>query len=175
MGLDLREAISSRRSIRSFSPQQVDRSVIDRILLDANKAPSAGNLQARDFIVVTAVEVKKKIAEAALNQAFIAEAPVVVVVCANKARSMSKYGRRGANLYSILDAALAAQNLMLSCINEGLGSCYVGAFNEGKVRKILGLPKTAVPVGIIPIGYPDENPIPTDRLPIEQIVHWEEW
>ena len=61
--MDLREAISSRRSIRSFSPQQVDRSVIDRILLDANKAPSAGNLQARDFIVVTAVEVKKKIAE----------------------------------------------------------------------------------------------------------------
>ncbi len=173
--MDLREAISSRRSIRSFSGEQVDRPTIDRILQDANRAPSAGNLQARDFIVVTSKGVKKKIAEAALNQDFIAEAPVVVVVCANKERSRAKYRRRGANLYSILDAALAAQNLMLSCTNEGLGSCYVGAFNEKNVRKILAFPNSAVPVGIIPIGHPDENPIPTDRLPIERIVHREEW
>ena len=173
--MDLREAISSRRSIRNFSQQQVEKSTIDQILSDANKAPSAGNLQARDFIVIRDETRKKEIAEAALGQSFISEAPVVVVVCANKERSKSKYGRRGANLYSILDAALATQNLMLSCTNEGRGSCYVGAFNEGKVRKILGIPKTAMPVGIIPIGYPAEKPKPTDRMPIEQIVHQEKW
>jgi FMN reductase [NAD(P)H] len=64
---------------------------------------------------------------------------------------------------------------MLSCLEEGLSSCYVGAFNEGNVRKILGMPKSVVPVGIIPIGATGESPPVTDRLPIQQIVHWEEW
>ncbi len=173
--MELREAISERRSIRAYAKGEIEKARLLRFLEDANMAPSAGNLQARDFIVIRDADQKKEIADAALGQRFIADAPVVVVVCANKARSSSKYGRRGANLYSILDAALAAQNLMLSCTNEGLGSCYVGAFNEKRLRKILAIPKTVVPVGIIPIGHPDETPPPTDRISIEQIVHWEKW
>jgi nitroreductase len=173
--LELREAISKRQSIRVYTPREVEKAKLLRILEDANKAPSAGNLQARDFIIVRDEGRKKEIARAAFDQSFIARAPVVVVVCSNKARSAAKYRRRGANLYSILDAALASQNLMLSCLEEGLSSCYVGAFNEGTVRKILGIPKTLVPVGIIPVGYPDEKPHSADRLPLAKIVHWEEW
>jgi nitroreductase len=173
--LDLREAISKRQSIRVFKPREVEKAKLIRILEDANKAPSAGNLQARDFIVVLDESRKKEIAAAALEQRFVAEAPVVVVICANKARSSSKYGRRGANLYCILDAALAAQNLMLSCLEEGLSSCYVGAFNEKKLRKILAIPKTVLPIGIFPIGHPNEKPYHTDRLPTEHIMHWEDW
>lgn len=173
--MELREAISKRQSIRIYTPREVEKAKLLKILEDANKAPSAGNLQARDFVVVRDEGRKKEITAAALDQSFIARAPVIVVVCANKDRSASKYRRRGANLYSTLDAALATQNLLLSCVEEGLGACYVGAFNEKKVRKILGLPRTVVPVGIVPIGYPDENPHPTDRLPLEMIVHHEEW
>ncbi|MFQ5800474.1 MAG: nitroreductase family protein [Candidatus Hydrothermarchaeales archaeon] len=173
--LELRVAIFKRHSIRAFRDDEVEEGRLLKILEDANQAPSAGNLQARDFIVVKDKETKKDIARAALDQGFIAQAPVVIVICANMARSAAKYGRRGAELYSILDAALAAQNLMLSCVEEGLGSCYVGAFYEDQIRKILGVPETVVPIGIIPIGYPDEEPYITDRLPIERIVHREKW
>jgi nitroreductase len=173
--MDLREAIFNRRSIRVFKDDVVEDEKLRRVLVDANQAPSAGNLQARDFIVVTDKDAKREIAKAALDQDFIAEAPVVIVVCANRTRSAAKYGRRGAVLYSVLDAALAAQNLMLSCTEERLGSCYVGAFHEGAVKKILGIPETIIPVGIIPVGYPDEEPYITDRLPLEKIVHWRQW
>lgn len=173
--MELRKAITDRHSIRSYKAEGVEEEKILRILKDANQAPSAGNLQARDFIVVRDSATKEEIAGAALDQDFISDAPVVIVVCANMARSAAKYGRRGAALYSILDAALASQNLMLSCTEEGLGSCYVGAFNEGRIRKMLGLPDTVIPVGIIPIGYPDEKPYITDRLFIDSIIHWEMW
>jgi nitroreductase len=173
--VDLREAIVNRHSIREFKDRAVEDGLIHKVLEDANKAPSAGNLQARDFIIIRDEGIKKEIARAALNQDFITGASVVVVICANTVRSAVKYGRRGAGLYSILDAALAAQNLMLSCVEEGLGSCYVGAFDEGRIRKVLGIPETVIPVGIIPIGYPDEEPFITDRLPLRNIVHFEKW
>ncbi|RMF91461.1 MAG: nitroreductase family protein [Methanobacteriota archaeon] len=173
--MELREAIFNRHSIRRYRAQDVEREKLLKILEDANQAPSAGNLQARDFIIVTDPGAKEEIARASLDQRFIAEAPVVIVVCANMARSAAKYGRRGAGLYSILDAALAAENLMLSCTEEGLGTCYVGAFDEERVGRLLGIPETAIPIGIIPVGYPDEEPLATPRLPIEEIVHWNGW
>jgi nitroreductase len=173
--LELREAIYDRYSVREYTDEIVVREKILKVLKDANQAPSAGNLQARDFIVISDEGKKGEIARAALGQDFLATAPIVIVVCATLTRSGAKYGRRGEDLYSILDAALAAQNLMLSCTEEGLGSCYVGAFNEGTLRKILGMPETVLPVGIIPIGYPDEDPYITKRLPIEKIIHWEKW
>lgn len=173
--MELRETIFKRRSIRAFRDEEVEEEKLLKVLKDANQAPSAGNLQARDFIVVKDKETKKDIARAALDQDFIGQAPVVIVVCANTMRSAAKYGRRGAELYSILDAALAAQNLMLSCTEEGLGSCYVGAFYEEQIKKLLGIPETLHPIGIIPIGYPDEEPYITDRVSIERIVHRERW
>jgi len=173
--LELRTAIFGRRSIRAYKRREVERGRIMKVIRDANQAPSAGNLQARDFVVVMESARKKALAEAALGQDFIAEAPVVLVVCANRRRSASKYGRRGAELYCILDAALAAQNLMLSCTEEGLGTCYVGAFDERRVRSLLELPGHVLPIGIIPVGYPDEEPYLTDRLPVEEITHWERW
>jgi len=173
--LNLREAVFTRHSIRKFKPDQVEEEKIMRVLAAANQAPSAGNLQARDFIVVRDEGRRKEVARAALNQGFVAEAPVVIVVCANQRRSSSKYGRRGAGLYCILDAALAAENLMLSCADEGLGSCYVGAFDERRLKKVLAIPRHITPVGIIPIGYPDEEPEITGRLALDRIVHREVW
>lgn len=173
--MELREAVEKRRSIRAFKEKEVEEEKLECVLMQANLAPSAGNLQARDFVVIRSKEMRKKVAEAALSQKFIEEAPVVIVMCANINRSAAKYGWRGAELYCIVDAALAAQNLMLSCVDAGLGSCYVGAFDDDKIKKILNLPDYAIPVGIIPVGYPNEEPYPNPRLPLKKIVHYEKW
>jgi nitroreductase len=173
--LELREAIFNRHSIRAYKSKEVKEAKLIRILEDANQAPSAGNLQARDFIIVKDKQRKNEIARAALNQDFIAQSPVILVICANRSRSAMKYGKRGAVLYSILDAALAAQNLILSCEEEGLGSCYVGAFDEEMIRRILRIPEDIFPVGIIPVGFPDEEPFISERIPIERLVHRERW
>jgi len=173
--MELREAIFNRQSIREFKELGVNKEKILKILEDANQAPSAGNLQARDFIVVSDKNKKAALAKAALMQDFVAKAPAVIVVCANGARSSSKYGKRGRELYSVIDASLAAQNLMLSATEEGLSTCFVGAFDETEVKKILNIPQGISPVGILPIGFSDENPAKTDRFEKEFIVHWEGW
>jgi len=173
--VELREAVEKRRSIRAFKKKEVEEEKLEYILTCANLAPSAGNLQARDFVVVKSKEMRKKVAQAALSQEFVEEAPVVIVMCANINRSAEKYGWRGAKLYCIVDAALAAQNLMLACVDAGLGSCYVGAFDDDEIRKILNLPEHVIPVGIIPLGYPDEEPHPAPRLPLKKIAHYEKW
>jgi len=124
--------------------------------------------------VVKDPKVKSELCKAALDQ-FIMEAPVNIIICANEERSSSKYGDRGKNLYSILDAAAAAENLLLAVHALGLGSCWIGAFVDETVRKILNLPKWVKPIGIFPIGYPAEKPAPTDRWPLEAVVHNERY
>lgn len=165
------EAIKERRSIRRFKSDPVPKEVLGRVLDVARWAPSAGNIQARDLIVVKDDEKKKSIAHAALNQMFIAEAPIVIVVCANQERSAYRYGDRGRYLYSIQDAAAATQNLLLAVHAEGLGACWVGAFNEEKVREILEIPKGVRPVTIVPIGYPAEKPTAPSRVSLHDFVH----
>lgn len=173
--MDLFEAIKKRRSVRAFKPNPIPENVLNKILEAANWAPSAGNLQARDFIVVKDPKIKRELCEAALYQTFIEEAPVDIVVCANEERSSSRYGERGERLYSILDAAVAVQNLLLAAYALGLGTCWVGAYNDNEVKKVLNLPDQLKPIAIIPLGYPAEKPGPTPRLPLEYIVHQERY
>lgn len=168
--MDVFEAIRERRSIRAFKRDPVSDEVLLRILEAAQWAPSAGNLQPRDFIVVRDPDVKSRLAKAALNQWFIAEAPVNVVVCANLERSASRYGERGRRFYAWLDAAAAVENLMLAAHALGLGTCWVGAYRDEEVMEILGLPEWLKPVAIIPIGYPREKPYPSSRMNVEKIT-----
>lgn len=170
--MELLETIKNRRCIRKFKSKDVEEEKINKILEAANWAPSAGNLQARDFILVRNSEIKEKIAEAALYQNFINEAPVVIVVCANEKKSSYKYGSRGSELYCIQDATISAQNIMLTAYSLGLGSCWVGAFDENRIREILNIPEYVRPVAIIPIGYPDEIP----RAPPRSLdLHEDKW
>jgi len=172
--LDLVEGITNRRSIRSFKKEDVPASLIERILECGNMAPSAGNLQPRDFVVVRDSETKRKLAKAALDQEFVSEAPVVVVVCANIERT-KPYRERGETLYCIQDTAAAIQNMLLVIHAEGLGACWVGAFHERQVSKILELPSRVRPVALIPIGRPAEAPPERGRIPISHITHMERW
>ncbi len=173
--MDLREAIRNRRSVRAFRPEPVPEEAIRELLALAAWAPSAGNLQSRDFVVVRDEARRRALAAAALDQDFVAQAPAVVVVCANARRVEGKYGRRGRELYMVQDAAASTQNLLLAAHDAGLGACWVGAFDEDAVRKILGLTAGIRPVAIIPIGRPAEPSEPSDRLSLDDVVHWEQW
>ena len=171
--MDVLEAIKGRRSIRIFKKQDIPAEIAEKLIEAARWAPSAGNIQPWEFIIVRKPEIKKKLAEAALNQSFIKEAPVVIVVCANEFRSSKGYGFRGKTLYCIQDTAAAIQNIHLTAYALGLGSCWVGAFREEKAREILNIPNGIRPVALIPIGYPARRPKPRSRRLIKEIVHYE--
>jgi nitroreductase len=171
--MDVFEAIKGRRSIRAFQNRDIPPETVDRLIDAARWAPSAGNIQPWEFIIVRKPETKRKLAEAALEQTFIEEAPVVIVVCADENRSSQGYGTRGKTLYCLQDTAAATQNIHLAAYALGLGTCWVGAFREDEAKKILNIPSGVRPVAIIPVGYPAEKPQPRNRRPINQITHYE--
>ena len=171
--MDIVEAIKGRRSIRAFKNKKVAQETVEKLLDAARWAPSAGNIQPWEFIIVQKPEIKRALVEAALDQTFIEEAPVVIVVCANESRSSQGYGIRGKTLYCIQDTAAAIQNLHLTAYSLGLGTCWIGAFREEKAREILKIPEGVRPLAIVPVGYPAETPPPRNRRPISQMFHYE--
>ncbi|MCJ7560360.1 nitroreductase family protein [Candidatus Bathyarchaeota archaeon] len=171
--MDLHEAIRGRRSVRTFKKQNVPEEIVEKLIDAARWAPSAGNTQPWEFVIVRTQAVKKKLARAAFDQKDIEEAPVVIVVCADEKRSFEGYGARGKTFYCIQDTAAAAQNILLTAHSLGLGSCWIGAFNEDELKEALNAPEGIRPVTIIPVGYSNETPSQTGRRPLSQIVHHE--
>lgn len=167
------EAIKSRRSVRAFTNEQVSDEEVMKLIDATRWAPSAGNIQPWEFVVVCDSEIKRGLAVAASEQTFIEEAPVVIVVCANQLRSSSGYGSRGANLYCLQDTAAATQNMLLAAHALGLATCWVGAFQEEEARKVLNIPNGVRPVAIIPVGHPAEKPEVPERRLLSEIVHHE--
>jgi len=171
--MDVLEAIKGRRSIRAFKSQAVPPEIVEKLIDAARWAPSAGNIQPWEFIIVRKQEIKKRLAKAALDQTFIEEAPVVIVVCANENRSLMGYGIRGKTLYCIQDTAAAIQNILLVAYSIGLATCWIGAFREEEAREVFKIAQGVRPVAIIPVGYSDETPSPRSKRPLKQIVHYE--
>ena len=172
--MDLKQVIKNRHSVRSFSDKVPPKKIIDEIIEYANLAPSAGNLQARDFIIIDDHNIKEKLSDAALDQKFIVQAPINIVVCANLKR-ISSYGNRGRELYCIQDASAAVEHILLLAIVNGLDTCWVGAFDEKMVSKILDLPSYVRPIAIIPIGYSNEQKTSTSRIDINELKHFNHW
>lgn len=164
------EVIDGRRSIRSFQRRPVDDSQLNIIIESCDKSPSAGGLQSFEIYIAKDNDTKKLLAGAAFDQTFIIEAPVVLVFCANPSRSRFKYGER-ASLYSIQDATIAASYAQLTAQALGLGSVWVGAFDEDKVSRIFKLLESQRPVSILPIGYPNEMPSGKVTRGAEQLIH----
>jgi nitroreductase len=163
--------IQSRRSIRLFQDTPVETEKLQKILEACNLAPSAGNLQGYEIYVITSQEQKQALVMAALGQGFLAQAPVDLVFCANPQRSTGRYGKRGRELYSVQDATIACTYAMLAAQTLGLSTVWVGAFQEESVRQAAGLPADLLPVAILPIGYPAEDPKPRPRRKLEDLVH----
>lgn len=168
---DILKIIKERRSIRNFQKKGIPEEIIKKLKEALIWAPSAGNLQSRKFYFVSDARAKKDIASAALNQNFIAEAPLVVIGCTDS-RISNRYGDRGVNLYSIQDVACSIMNMMLVACENGLGSVWVGAFRESDVSWILSLPHNLRPVAIVPIGYPSSIPSAPPRVSVKEAVEF---
>lgn len=170
--MDLAEAIKKRRSIRYFKNEEIPEEKITKMLEAACLAPTAGNVQTWKFIVVKDPEVKKDLAVSALNQLWMSKAAVILVVCADLNRAERIYGERGRELYAIQDTAASIQNILLTAVSLGLGACWVGAFSEPRVRKILDLSPGIRPLALIPLGYPDEEADIPSRLKWEDLTRF---
>lgn len=169
--MDFFKIVEERHSMRAFASKAVEEEKLHRILEIVNRAPSAGNLQGYEIFVVRQAEQKQALVEAAYDQQFIAEAPVVLIFCANPSRSAVRYRERGESLYSVQDATIACTYAMLAATALGLSSVWVGAFDEQAVRQAVDIPADLVPVAMLPIGYAGKSPRRTSRRPLQDIVH----
>lgn len=166
------DAIKKRSSIRSFMNKPIEPKKLRAVLEAGRLAPSARNLQEWRFIIVKNSETRKKLAFAANGQMFVMEAPVVIVACAVTDERIMSCGQ----LCYPIDIAIALDHISLAAVELNLGTCWIGAFDEKKVKEILAIPDEVRVVGLMPIGYPayvvskEKN-----RLPFEKIVKYEHW
>lgn len=165
------DIIKKRHSIRAYKEKDIPEKVLKEIEDSLILAPSAGNMQSRKFFFVKDKLKKIEIAKASLSQMFIAEAPIVIVGCTDNFIE-SRYGKRGSHLYAIQDVAVSISFAMLVAEEHGLGTVWIGAFNEKEVSQILNLPENLRPVVILPLGFPDEEPFITDRRPREELIEY---
>ena len=171
--MDVLEAITNRRSIRNYKKQDLTEGTVERLLEAARQAPSAGNVQPWAFVVAKKPETKQKLSNAAYDQKSLMEASIVIVVCADQKRAAESYGTRGRTLYCFQDTAAAIENILLTACSLGLGTCWIGAFTEEEVRKIINCPLELRPVALIAVGYPNESPPQRARRPSSEVVHEE--
>lgn len=167
------DAIKGRTSVREYKSDPVPDDILRNIMDAATLAPSSGNVQDWEFVVVKTPEGRNALAEAAFNQSFVASAPCVIVVCTDLDRISKAYGERGSSLYSIQNTSAAIQNLMLSAWDNGLGTCWIGAFNEDVVREAVILPANTRPLALITLGYPANKPHKSRRRSLDEVLHWE--
>jgi nitroreductase len=170
--MDIFEAVKTRKSVRSFEDRDVPEDVLMKLLEAARIAPSASNRQEWRFVVVRDAATRAKLAEAANGQKFVGEAPVVLVGCAETDDHMMSCGQY---CYPI-DVAIAIDHLSLCAAAEGLGTCWIGAFNEEDVKLVLGIPSEIRVVELMPLGYPkDPSVVEKKRLSIDEIVKYDLW
>jgi nitroreductase len=171
---ELTRFLSGRTSVRHYLSEPIPDEVIEEILTSTQTAPSAGNLEAWDVIVVTEDGTRELLADAAFHQEHVSAAPVIFVVCANYVRSMSRYGERGI-LYAMQDATIAGTYLMMAIHASGLGSCWTGAFDDEMVREILDLPGHIRPVALLTAGHTQEIIPSPHRMETKEHVHFGYW
>ncbi len=170
--MSVMNAIKTRKSVRSFLDQPVEDEKLRTILEAGRLAPSASNRQEWRYVIVRDRETRKKLAEAANWQTFVGEAPVVIVACAETDNHVMSCGQ----LCYPIDVAISLDHMTLVATELGLGTCWVGAFNEEKVKEILNIPEEVRVIELMPLGYPvDPTPKIKNRLPLNLIAKYERW
>jgi len=172
--MQFKEVYLSRRSIRRYKDKEVPLETIAEIIDLASYAPSSGNIQNWRLVVITSTETKHEIMESCLNQGWMMEAPVFIVVCNDYEKVKNHYGKLG-KLYSIQNCSNIAFGLTLVAKEHGLGSCWVGAFDEEAVRRILKIPDNMDPEIIITLGYAEEIKSPSLRDIPNYITFFNYW
>lgn len=178
------DTIFTHRSIRKYKSDPVDEEILTRILQAGTRASTTGNMQVYSMVVSTGEEIKKKLWEAHFKQDMVLQAPVHITFCADFNRfnkwcedrqALPGYDNFLSFFTASIDALLVSQNVALAAESKGLGICYLGTatYMAGRIVEILNLPESVIPVAALVLGYPDEKPDLTDRLPLEGVVHYE--
>ena len=169
--MDVFTTISQRSSVRAYKANDVEEDKLKKILEAARLSPSASNRQDWKFIVIRNKETKKKLANAAFGQSFIGEAPVVIVACGTESKSIMACGQPA----HTVDVSIACAFMILQAYELGLGTCWIGAFEEDEVKKILKIPEYVRVVAMTPLGYPNQPPSQKSRKGLDQIVCFEKY
>ncbi len=169
--MDVHTAIQKRRSIRAYDPRDVEEEKLIKVLEAGRLSPSASNRQERRFVVVKNALTRKALSEAAKNQRFIAEAAVVIAACSVETDYIMSCGQ----LAYPIDTAIAVDHMTLAAVEEGLGTCWIGAFDEKKVKEILNITDEIRVVALLPLGYPSTIPQPKPRKSLDEIIMREQW
>lgn len=172
---DILDLITSRRTIKKFLPKYVSWENIAKIIDAARHAPSSGNIQNWKFVIVIRPELKEKIAKACYDQYEITAAGAFIVVCAEPEKGERYYGLRGEKLYTVQNCAAAIQNMLLEAHSLGLGTQWIGAFEEEEVKSLLKIPEEVRPQAIIVVGYPQEIPPRPPKYPLESLIYFNSW
>lgn len=168
--MNVLSAIEGRRSIRKYKDKLVEDEKLLSILEAARLAPSAKNEQEWKFIVVKESQTRKELTEA-IGQPFVGEAPVILVCCGTKPEGIMKCGQPR---YTV-DLSIATAYMILEAYEQGLGTCWLGSFDEDMVKKVLDIPQEIRVVAITPLGYPDESPSQRPRKKIEEIISYDKY
>jgi len=167
--MDIYEVIEKRRSVRAYKDEPVSDESLKKILEAGRLAPSAHNAQEYKFIVVKDAKKRKELAEAALGQRFIAQAPVVIVAVSLNPESLMS---SEVPAYA-MDLAIALDHMTLAAVEEELATCWIGAFSQEEVKKVLNIPSRYKVVALLPLGIPDEEPGVKSRKKLEELICYE--
>jgi len=172
--MEIIDTIKTRRSIRNFKDTPVEKEKLDQVLEAGIMAPSAKNYQSWEFIVVKDSDKIKNISISSTGRCRFEGVPVMIAVCSDMTRVAGSTEERR-NRFSIQDCAAATQNILLAAHSLGLGTCWVGSYDETLVREELNIPGHLRLLTLIPVGYPAEQPLAPERKPLNEVVHEEEF
>ena len=178
------DTLLNHRTIRKYKTDPIPHEILQYILEAGTRASTTGNMQVYSMVVTTDETVKEELSPCHFNQPMIKQAPVVITFCADFNRFNKWCKLRGADpgydnflsfFTAAIDALLVAQNVCVAAEDAGLGICYMGTttYMAGKIIDVLKLPKGVIPVTTLTLGYPDEQPELTDRLPLEAVIHYD--
>lgn len=170
--MDVIEAIKTRKSVRSYLDKAVEDEKLFHILGAARLAPSAFNRQRWRFVIVRDRRTREKLSKVAKIPTFVKKSPIIIVACAKTDSCMMRYGQP----CFPIDVAIALDHITLAAVEYGLGSCWINAFDENKVKEILGIPDEIRVIALMPLGYPsDPSVVEKERLPLDEIVKYDNW
>lgn len=164
--MDVLYAIQGRRSIREYSPRIIEEEKLERVLEAARLSPSASNRQSWKFVVVKDQETRNKLTDAAGGQTFVGQAPIILVACGTDPDGIMMCGQHRCSI----DLSIATAYMILEAYEQGLGTCWLGRFDEKKVKEILGIPENVRVVAMTPLGYPNETPMARPRKRLDEVV-----
>jgi nitroreductase len=169
--MDVMTAIKTRRSIRAYKDKPIESEKLEAVLEAGRLAPSASNRQEWRYVVVKDKALRDKLVDVARGQKFVGQAPVVIVACAAGAGHVMPCGE----LSYPIDVAISVDHMTLAAAEQGLGTCWIGAFDQDGAKKLLGIPEEIKVVALLPLGYPDISPGPKSRKSMEEIVSYDRW